>query len=120
MSTNGERCRSASAPTTSASSCASSSPRALPDAMRAARPRPSVRALFPSLAIALVAILPAAAHAACDLAHFGDRAPRTCPRSSAECLPPHLPEPVKEIVRGAVVEWVGLAANDGRASWRAL
>jgi hypothetical protein len=88
--------------------------------MRAVRPGPFFRALFPSLALTLVAILPAPARAACDLAHFGERAPRSCPRSSAECLPPHLPDPVKEIVRGAVVEWVGLAVNDGRASWRAL
>jgi hypothetical protein len=76
--------------------------------------------LFPSLAVALATMLPAAAPAACDLARFGDPAPRSCPRSSEECLPRHLPDEVRGIVRGAVVEWVGLATNDGRATWRAL
>jgi hypothetical protein len=80
----------------------------------------SARALLPSLAVALSALLPAAAAAACNLARFGDPAPRSCARTSQDCLPRHLPEEVSGIVRGAVVEWVGLAANDGRASWRAL
>jgi hypothetical protein len=88
--------------------------------MRTDRPKAHRHTLFKSLAIAFAAMLPAAADAACDLSHFGERAPRTCARSSQECLPSYLPDPVKEIVRGAVLEWVGLAANDGRASWRAL
>lgn len=89
--------------------------------MRADRPCPPGRALFAGLTVALATLLPAtAARAACDLARFGEPAPRTCPRSSEDCLPRYLPDEVKEIVRGAAVEWVGLAVNDGRASWRAL
>lgn len=92
--------------------------------MRAARPRPPGRALSAGIAVALsvlAALLPTtAALAACDLARFGEPAPRTCPRATAECLPGHLPDEVKQIVRGAALEWVGLAVNDGRASWRAL
>ena len=75
--------------------------------------------LFASLVV-LAAMLPATAPAACDLARFGDPAPRTCARDAADCLPAHLPDEVKAIARGAVLEWVGLAVNDGRASWRAL
>lgn len=88
--------------------------------MRADHPGPPGRALFAGLTVALAALLPAAAAAACDLARFGDPAPRTCPRAAAECLPGYLPDEVTQIVRGAAVEWVGLAVNDGRASWRAL
>lgn len=88
--------------------------------MRAARPRPSGRASLASLAVALAALLPAAAAATCDPARFGQPAPRTCPRASSDCLPAYLPDEVKRIVRGAALEWVGLAVNDGRASWRAL
>lgn len=75
---------------------------------------------LPGLVVALAALLPAAGEAACDLAAFGASATRTCPRSSAECMPPYLPEEVAGITRGAVVEAIGLAVNDGRASWRAL
>src|SRR5262245_12385973 len=88
--------------------------------MRVLRHRPPGHPLLASLAVAFTAMLPAAAPAACDLARFGDPAPRSCPRSSADCLAPHLPDEVKQIVRGAAGEWVGLGPNDGRATWRAL
>jgi hypothetical protein len=72
------------------------------------------------LVVALACLLPTAAHAACDVARFGESATKTCPRSTGNCIPSYLPEEISDIAKGAVVESVGLAVNDGRASWRAL
>ena len=72
------------------------------------------------LLLALASLLPAGAHATCDLAAFGSGIAAMCPRSTPGCVPAHLPEDVRRIERGAVVETVGLGPNDGRASWRAV
>lgn len=72
------------------------------------------------LLLALAGLLPAGARATCDIASFGVGAADTCLRSAPGCVPDHLPEDVRRIERGAIVETVGLAANDGRATWRAL
>lgn len=72
------------------------------------------------LAVAVACLLPAASHAGCDLAKFGAAAPNACVRSSTDCVPAFLPEEIRAIGKGAVLETIGLAINDGRATWRAL
>lgn len=90
------------------------------------RPPHHVRRLRPTgaaastLLLALASLVPAGARAACDLASFGAGIADTCPRSAPSCVPGHLPEDVRRIERGAIVETVGLGPNDGRATWRAL
>lgn len=91
------------------------------DARRAAprRKRAPGRNL-PVAAVALVCLLPATGHAACEAARFGQSATKTCPRAEGTCMPDYLPPEIKSIAKGAVVESVGLTVNDGRATWRAL
>src|SRR6185295_1596888 len=72
------------------------------------------------LAAALVCLAPMPSRADCDLARFGASATGACSRASADCVPAYLPEEIRAIVRGPVLETIGLAVNDGRASWRAL
>ena len=72
------------------------------------------------LAAAIACGVSVPSQADCDLARFGASAAGVCPRSSADCLPAYLPEEIRAIARGAVLETIGLAVNDGRASWRAL
>lgn len=68
----------------------------------------------------MAVLLPAGARAACDIATFGAGIAGTCLRSAPGCVPDHLPEDVRRVERGAIVETVGLGPNDGRATWRAL
>ena len=72
------------------------------------------------LVAALACLVAMPSRADCDLARFGASATATCPRSSADCVPAYLPEDIRAIARGPVLETIGLAVNDGRASWRAL
>jgi hypothetical protein len=72
------------------------------------------------VAAAVACLVSVPSRADCDLARFGATATAACPRSSAECLPAYLPEEIRAIRRGPVLETIGLAVNDGRASWRAL
>jgi hypothetical protein len=77
--------------------------------------------LASTFVLAVVLGSPAAARADCDIARFGDEtAAGTCDRNAPSCLPAYLPEDVRRIGRGAVLETVGLAVNEGRAGWRAL
>lgn len=93
-------------------------------AQMASRPQPHpirpTGAAVSALLLAILGLLPAGAQAACDLASFGAGIADTCLRSASECMPAHLPEDLRRIERGAIVEAVGLGPNDGRASWRAL
>jgi hypothetical protein len=75
---------------------------------------------LPLLAATLACLLPAPSRADCDLARFGASAAGACARSAADCVPAYLPEEIRAIAGGAVLETVGLGVNDGRASWRAL
>jgi|SRR5450432_702602 hypothetical protein len=72
------------------------------------------------LAVAFACLLPLASRADCDLAKFGGSSEDACLRSAAGCLPAYVPEEIRAIARGAVLETVGLGGNDGRATWRAL
>ena len=73
-----------------------------------------------ALSVACACLLPMASRADCDLAKFGAHAQDACLRSAAGCLPAYVPEEIRVISRGAVLETVGLGGNDGRATWRAL
>lgn len=84
-----------------------------------ARLRPT-GATASALLLAMASLLPAGARAACDLASFGVGAAGMCLRSAPGCVPVKLPDDVRRIDRGAIVETVGLGPNDGRATWRAL
>lgn len=80
--------------------------------------RHATSAFIAAFAAVMSSSLPATANAACDVARFGEAATNTCRRSESTCVPAYLPAEIRAIVRGAVVESVGLAVNDGRASWR--
>ncbi len=93
---------------------------ALPVFAHAPPQRQRSRARLQQLCLGLATALPLASQAGCDLAAFDRVADKACARSSPACLAAYLPTDISGIRRGVVIEWVGLAVNDGRARWHAL
>jgi hypothetical protein len=77
------------------------------------------RAFALAIAVAVACGTPVGS-SACDLTRFGEDATNTCARTAVSCLPSALPDDVKRIARGAVLESAGVAGSEGRTTWRAL